>query len=94
MQLRFIWYHRNEGAHLWFGKKEQPDVEARSDPLRASPLCPRQLWRPMNGETPSTAPPMGLSEREAQARVKREGFKELTRDDGRTAICIVLEVLR
>lgn len=94
MQLRFIRYRLNAGAHLWFGKKEQPDVETRSNPLRASPLCPRQLWHPVNDETPSTAPPRGLSEREAQAYVKRGGFNELTRDDRRTAFGIVLEVLR
>lgn len=40
-------------------------------------------------------PPIsGLSEAEAQARLKREGFNELPRRDPRTPLRIVLEVLR
>lgn len=36
----------------------------------------------------------GLTEREAQVRLKREGFNELPRADRRTPLRIVLEVLR
>jgi Ca2+-transporting ATPase len=43
----------------------------------------------------SSAPSFqGLSEREAQARLKKEGFNELPRRDRRTPLRIILEVLR
>jgi hypothetical protein len=47
----------------------------------------------MNDDTPSV-PASGLSESEAQARLKTEGFNELPRPDRRTPLRIVLEVLR
>ncbi len=94
MQLGFIWYRLNASVHVWFGKKEHPDVEARSGRLRAGPHRHRYLWRPMNDETSSTAPLTGLSESEAQARLKFKGFNELPRGDRRTALRIVLEVMR
>ena len=37
---------------------------------------------------------VGLSEDEAQARLKHEGFNELPRDSPRTPFRIVLEVMR
>ena len=46
----------------------------------------------MNDETSSIASLTGLSESEAQARLKSEGFNELPRGDRRTAFRIILEV--
>jgi P-type Ca2+ transporter type 2C len=48
----------------------------------------------MSSETPSLASIRGLSEAEAQARLKAEGYNELPRPDRRTPLRIVLEVLR
>jgi P-type Ca2+ transporter type 2C len=48
----------------------------------------------MNDEASSIAPLTGLSESEAQGRLKAEGFNELPRGDRRTAFRIVLEVMR
>ncbi len=48
----------------------------------------------MNDQTPSIAALTGLSESEAQARLKSEGFNELPRGDRRTPFRIVLEVIR
>jgi Ca2+-transporting ATPase len=48
----------------------------------------------MNDETSAIVPLTGLSESEAQARLKSEGFNELPRGDRRTAFRIVLEVMR
>jgi Ca2+-transporting ATPase len=44
----------------------------------------------------SAAPPLtsGLSEAEAQIRLRSEGYNELARQDRRTPLRIVLEVLR
>jgi Ca2+-transporting ATPase len=44
----------------------------------------------------SAAPPLtsGLSEAEAQVRLRSEGYNELARQDRRTPLRIVLEVLR
>jgi Ca2+-transporting ATPase len=47
----------------------------------------------MNDDRPPV-PISGLSEHEAQARLKTEGFNELPRPERRTALRIVLEVLR
>src|SRR5205823_6526013 len=48
----------------------------------------------MNDETSSIALPRGLSESEAQARLKSDGFNELPRGDQRTVFRIALEVMR
>ena len=48
----------------------------------------------MTDESLSIAPLTGLSESEAQARLKSEGYNELPRGDRRTAFRIVLEVMR
>ncbi len=48
----------------------------------------------MNDETSSVTALVGLSESQAQARLKSEGFNELPRGDRRTAFRIVLEVMR
>ena len=48
----------------------------------------------MNDETSSAGSWAGLSEGEAQIRLKREGLNELPRADRRTPFRIVLEVLR
>jgi P-type Ca2+ transporter type 2C len=48
----------------------------------------------MNDEPSSIAPLTGLSQSEAQARLRSEGFNELPRGDRRTAFRIVLEVMR
>jgi P-type Ca2+ transporter type 2C len=48
----------------------------------------------MNNEISSMAPLSGLSESEVQARLQSEGFNELPRGDRRTALRIVLEVMR
>lgn len=48
----------------------------------------------MNAETSSMAPVTGLSDNEAQARLKSEGFNELPRGDRRTPFRIVLEMMR
>jgi Ca2+-transporting ATPase len=48
----------------------------------------------MNAETASGALSTGLSEVEAQARLKSEGYNELPRADRRTPFRIVLEVMR
>ena len=48
----------------------------------------------MPDETPSPASIPGLSEAEAQVRLKTEGYNELPRPDRRTPLRIVLEVLR
>ena len=48
----------------------------------------------MSVDPPSAVPVRGLGEAEAQARLKAEGYNELPRADRRTALRIVLEVLR
>ncbi|HEY1301257.1 MAG TPA: cation-transporting P-type ATPase, partial [Stellaceae bacterium] len=51
-------------------------------------------WLRMSEGVPSAALTMGLSEGEAQARLKREGYNELPRAGRRTPFRIVLEVMR
>ncbi len=48
----------------------------------------------MNGKHSSIAPLTGLNEREAQVRLKSEGFNELPRGAQRTPFRIILEVMR
>ncbi|MGH7914218.1 MAG: cation-transporting P-type ATPase, partial [Candidatus Binataceae bacterium] len=48
----------------------------------------------MDDELSTTIPVQGLSETEAHARLRSEGFNELPRSDQRTAFRIVLEVMR
>jgi P-type Ca2+ transporter type 2C len=48
----------------------------------------------MDDEISTTIPVKGLSETEAQARLRTEGYNELPRSDQRTAFRIVLEVMR
>ncbi|QWG19428.1 cation-translocating P-type ATPase [Bradyrhizobium sediminis] len=48
----------------------------------------------MPDETPSPAPVPGLSEADAQVRLKTEGYNELPRPDRRTPLRILLEVVR
>ncbi len=48
----------------------------------------------MNTSLSVSSPTAGLSEAEAQARLKAEGFNELPRPDHRTTLRIALEVLR
>jgi len=48
----------------------------------------------MDDELSTTIPVQGLSETEAQARLRSEGYNELPRSDQRTAFRIVLEVMR
>ena len=48
----------------------------------------------MPDDPSSFAPIRGLSEADAQARLKTEGYNELPRPDRRTPLRIVLEVLR
>jgi P-type Ca2+ transporter type 2C len=50
--------------------------------------------REMPPEAPSLSSRRGLSEADAQTRLKREGYNELPRPDRRTPLRIVLEVLR
>jgi Ca2+-transporting ATPase len=48
----------------------------------------------MDDELLTTIPVQGLSETEAQDRLRSEGYNELPRSDQRTAFRIVLEVMR
>jgi Ca2+-transporting ATPase len=48
----------------------------------------------MPGDPAPSTPILGLSEVDAQARLKAEGFNELPRPDRRTPLRIVLEVMR
>src|SRR3954452_1456651 len=50
--------------------------------------------RKMPPEAPSPALIRGLSEADAQTRLKAEGYNELPRPDRRTSLRIVLEVIR